>query len=248
MRIFEGVEALDGLPVLHIRDLNALACSDLHLGYEGRMADRGAFLPKVNLRHIKDILRRANEKAHADVIIINGDVKNEFSTVHTDELNEFIELAGFLAKDLGISKIIVVKGNHDNFINRMTWREGIEVHEQEFLADGFLFFHGEKLPRSHAETMVMGHLHPAITVYDDVGAREKLRCFLSGSTAGGSRLVVLPAISYFAEGVSVNLEGVSGIAPIFKRHADIDKMKALCIGEGETLGFGSVGELKGIEN
>jgi putative SbcD/Mre11-related phosphoesterase len=244
LRINKYVEAVDGLPLLYIKPLNALVCSDLHLGYEGILADKGIFLPKVNLKSIKQNIRTSVNKTGAKSIILDGDVKNEFSTVHNEELNEFMELAGFLTTDLGIEKIIVIKGNHDNFINRITGKEFIEVHENEALIGNFLFFHGEKLPSMHAQFMIMGHLHPAVTLYDDVGSKEKLRCFLSGTTADGTTLVVLPAISYFAEGVSVNLESVSQIAPIFKSRVDINSMEALCIGDGETLSFGSVGGLK----
>ncbi len=244
MKIWEGVEAVPGLPVVYIKGLDAIVCSDLHLGYEGTLADKGTFLPKMNLNHIKGIMRRAAQKTGASTVIINGDVKNEFSTVHTEELNEFIELAGFLTRDLGMKKIIVIKGNHDNFINRVTGREGIEVHEREAILKGFLFFHGEELPGGNAGFLIMGHLHPAVTLYDDAGLREKMRCFLYGATNAGDNLLVLPAMSYFAEGVSVNLEPVSRIAPIFKNVADVDSMRAMCIGEGETLDFGSIRDLK----
>lgn len=248
MRIAEGVEAVEGLPLLHIKKLDSVVCSDLHLGYEGVMAEKGTFLPKVNLKSIKTSIKKAIEETGAKNIIIDGDIKNEFSTVHAEELNEFYEFSDFLAGDLDIKKVTIIKGNHDNFINRITGKSFIKVHEREVLSEGFLFFHGEEIPESNAQFMIMGHMHPAITIYDDIGSKEKLKCFLSGSTRNGSKLVVLPAISYFAEGVSVNLENVSTIAPIFKLSADIDNMEAICIGDGETLSFGKIGDLKKVSS
>jgi len=249
MEVEKGVDAVEGLPVLYVKRLSALVCSDLHLGYEGVMADRGIFLPKVNLKSIKSIIKNAVDVSQAENIIIDGDIKNEFSTVHNEELNEFAELVGFLTGELELKKIIMIKGNHDNFINRIVNSKKIEIHEQEAAMDDVLFFHGEELPRATESTrlMVMGHVHPAITLYDDINVKEKLRCFLHGKTRDGRRLIVLPAISYFAEGVSVNLESVSKVSPVFKSYADINKMDALCVGEGETLSFGSVGNLKKID-
>ncbi len=246
MKIESGVEALEGIPMLYIKRLSAVVCSDLHLGYEGIMADKGTFLPKVNLSSIKEMIKKAGKERHFDNIIIDGDIKNEFSKVHTEELNEFLELVDFLIAEIKIKRIIIIKGNHDNFINRVAGNRSIEVHEREAVIDGFLFFHGEDLPKAKADFLVMGHMHPAVTLHDDLGTREKLRCFLYGKTADGRKLVVLPAMGYFAEGVSVNLEDVSKMAPIFKSYADIDRMNTLCVGDGETLGFGSIGELKRI--
>ena len=64
MKLDGDVEILDGLPLLHIKSLSALICSDLHLGYEGVMADRGTFLPKVNLKNIKDIVKKGARLAY----------------------------------------------------------------------------------------------------------------------------------------------------------------------------------------
>jgi hypothetical protein len=48
------------------------------------------------------------------------------------------------------------------------------------------------------------------------------------------------------EGVEVNIGDAGEVAPIFKGMLDIDDMRALCIGEEETLDFGSIGDLRAI--
>jgi putative SbcD/Mre11-related phosphoesterase len=245
MRLGKGIEIIDGLPLLYIEKLSAIACSDLHLGYEGVKADRGTFLPKVNLNGIKEAVAEAIDKTGAERIIIDGDIKNEFSEVHREEFNEFRDLAIFLRNELRISRITLIKGNHDNFIERLKVPLGLEIHRQEAILSGILFFHGEELPNAGTgDLLVMGHLHPAITVYSDLGVREKLKCFLYGKTNDGRKIIVLPAMNYFAEGVGVNAERVDGMAPIFKKMLDVDSMRALCIGEGETLDFGRIGDLR----
>ena len=117
MIIEKKLEILDGLPILFIKDLSAIICSDFHLGYEGISADSGIFLPKINLKSIKAILKKAKDLTNATSIIITGDIKNDFSKVHTEELNEYLELINYIKSELSISDIKIIKGNHDNFID-----------------------------------------------------------------------------------------------------------------------------------
>ncbi len=249
MRIGRDVEILDGLPVLYIKSLSAIVCTDLHLGYEGVAAGRGAFLPKANLRKAKETVAKAVGMRHPDRIIVDGDIKNEFSQVHAEEFNETREFVTFLRSELKLGSITLIKGNHDNFIDRLRVPFGIELHAQEALLNGYLFFHGEALPSSsEARMLIMGHVHPSIALYGRLGTREKLRCFLRGRMHDGREILVLPAMNYFAEGFSVNMErDIGRLAPVFREMLDIDSMEALCIGEGETLSFGTVGQLRGLE-
>lgn len=242
----KDIEMLDGLPVLFIRPLSALVCTDLHLGYEGVMADNGTFLPKINLKNAKLILSKAAKETLPECLIVDGDIKNEFSKVHAEEFNEFGEFMRFVKEDLGIDRVILVKGNHDNFIDRLKSALGFEVYTQEALLGDFLFFHGEELPKEKGgKVLVMGHVHPAISIYNSLGLREKVRCFLYGKMKDRREIVVLPAMNYFAEGVGVNSgEGLGRMAPVFKKMLELDRMETFGIGEGETLRFGKVEGLK----
>ncbi len=245
MRLTDDLELVDGLPVMHIKSLSALACADLHLGYEGVMASRGGFLPKINLKQIQDKLRSAARKTGAENVIVDGDIKNEFGEVHVEEFNEFREFMRFLTEELQMKKLFLIKGNHDNFIDRLRQALGFELYRQEATIGDYVFFHGEELPASRSrKTLVMGHLHPAIAVYNKVGVKEKLPCFLSGRMNDGRSIVVLPAMNCFAGGVEVNHDDPGDLAPVFNKLLDVDGMRAYCFGEGETYDFGRVGELR----
>lgn len=244
MKLSRDLEIIEGYPILYIRSLNALVCSDLHLGYEGVMADKGTFLPKVNLKRIKRMLKTAIEKTGAKRVIIDGDIKNEFSKVHLEEFNELKELMDYLRDELKVEKTTLVKGNHDNFVDRIRHGLGIEIFSHEALIGEMLFFHGEGVPKTKRfKTLIMGHVHPAIALYNKLGVKEKLHCFLYGKSRNGADVVVLPAMNYFAEGVGVNLEDISEMAELFESDIDVRAMKAMCIGEGEILDFGTVGDL-----
>lgn len=244
MKISDDLEIIDGLPLLYIKSLDAIICSDLHLGYEGVMADKGTFLPKVNFKHIKEAIKSGVEQKNAKKVLVDGDIKNDFSTAHLEEINEFYDFVKFL-DEIKVEEIILIKGNHDNFLDRLS-KEPIKVtiYSEEALLNDYLFFHGDKLPKNKGgKTLILGHVHPAISLYNNLGVKEKLKCFLKGKMEDGREIIVVPAMNFFAEGVGVNMEDISEMSPIFRNMANVNQMHALCIGEDETLDFGTIKEL-----
>ncbi len=244
MIIDNDVEIIEGLPIIYIKSLSAIVCSDLHLGYEGVFADSGTFLPKRNLSHILKLLKEAKEKTNAKTLIITGDIKNDFSKVHNEELNEYLDLVTYVKTKLEIQDIQIIKGNHDNFIDSIN-KSHIKIYSKEANLGNFTFIHGSEIPSTKTFSfLIMGHVHPSLFLVSDTGKKEKLKCFLYGQNNKNQKILVIPAMSYFAEGLSVNLERVDKMAPIFQKIFNIDTLEALCIGEGETLDFGNVGELR----
>ncbi len=244
MKLTDDVELLDGMPVIFIKSMGAIVIADPHLGYEGVMAKRGVFIPKVNLKAMCKTLDTALGMTKAKTIIVDGDIKNEFSTVDEEEFNELYDFINFL-KEKKVETVLI-KGNHDNFVERYMDPFGLKVYRQEALINGYLFFHGEEMPQNlgkGTKMLIMGHEHPAIAIYNKAGKREKLRCFLYG-TFKRKKLLVLPAINYFASGTDINStpEGEL-LAPVFKL-VDVGKMRAIAIGYGATIEFGTISELR----
>ncbi len=246
MMLDEYIELIEGAPIAYLKDISAIAVSDLHLGYEGVMAKRGALIPQVNLKKTIEMLGAAIEAKKPKSIIVNGDIKNEFSGVDEAEFNELYELINF-TKEKGV-ELVLIKGNHDNFVERYKEPFKLKVYRQQMETGRYLFFHGEELPAAigkNARILFMGHEHPAIGVYNAAGRQEKLRCFLKGSYRGRD-LIVLPAMNYFASGTAVNLEPKRNLlSPIFRK-VDIDGMTAIAIGYGSTMDFGKVRDLRKI--
>ena len=161
MMLTSDVELLEGMPVAYIKSLNSIVVSDLHLGYEGAMAKRGTLVPKVNLKKILETLERAISDTKAGKIIITGDIKHDFSDIETDEFSELYDLINFL-KQKGVAPALV-KGNHDNFIERYKEPFKLAVYKQEADVGNYLFFHGEEvptIPKRHFEMFMMGQEHP----------------------------------------------------------------------------------------
>jgi len=248
LKISNDIELLDGLPIAYIQSLEMLVCTDLHLGYEGAMSKNGMLLPKANLKNILASIDEAIKLTGAKHLLVDGDIKNEFSGVEVEEFNELYDFIHFISQK-GLS-LTLIKGNHDNFVERYKSAFSFEVYRQQHRYGNYLFFHGEEMPQSlgDASMLIMGHEHPAITVYTSAGKAERIRCFLIGSYKG-RELMVLPAMSYYSPGTSVNVVPKEELlAPMFK-HVKVDDMTAIAVGYGSTINFGKIGMLRrAIEN
>ncbi len=235
----EDIELIDGLPVIYIKSMSALAVADLHLGYESAMAQNGVFIPKANLRHIIGMLKAAYSGRKVNELIIVGDVKNEFSGVSGDEVNELAEISR-LASSLG-SSITVVKGNHDNFIDRVS--KGTRISVCDIKRSGkYMFAHGDKkVDIGDAKRLIIGHEHPSIGITGQSGMAEHVRCFLVGRYKN-AELIVLPASGYFETGSDVNSKKGGALSPIIEE-SGLRNMRAIALGYGSTIDFGKVDDL-----
>jgi putative SbcD/Mre11-related phosphoesterase len=250
MMLTGDVELIEGLPVAHIRSIGALAVSDLHLGYEGALAKNGVFLPNANLRSILDILSRALSGRQIEKLIVVGDIKNEFSGVENAELNELNDLLSFL-KSRGVS-LILIKGNHDNFIESYSKHLNITVHRDPVMIGTYLFVHGDKkLPATAMDTkpltLIIGHEHPSIGIPTKIRGVERLRCFLYGDykeNKFSTKILVLPAIGYFETGIDINLHRSARAVPSLLGPKAQESLTAIAIGYGSTINFGKVGKLR----
>ncbi len=241
MMLGKDIELIDGKPIAYIKSIKALVISDIHLGYEAHSARRGILVPKVNLASIEKMLKAAVNGRNADVLIITGDIKNDFSSVETEELNEISDLVKF-ARGQNL-KVVLIKGNHDNFIERYNRSFGMEVYSGPKEINGYVFFHGDSVPKigKRPKMLVMGHEHPSISITNAAGRKESVKCFLNGKYKG-IKILVMPAASYFAGNSSVIHAGRM-MSPIFDS-IDVESMHAIALGYGETIDFGPVRSLR----
>ena len=251
MIIGKDMEAIDGLPIIYLGSIKALAISDLHLGFEGGMAKAGVAIPKANLKSITAAFESALRGRKVERVMIVGDVKNDFSSVNAEELRELREIVGMLSAR-GVS-LEMVRGNHDNFIERHSNALGMRVYPKQALVGGYLFAHGdERLLKADGEVkvIIIGHEHPTISIRSRAGTAERLRCFLNGQCkyfGKPAQLVVLPAAGYFETGSDINNRGRSRIMSPILKTSNVDEMEAIAIGDGATLNFGRIKYLRDIE-
>ncbi|HHF58824.1 MAG TPA: metallophosphoesterase [Thermoplasmatales archaeon] len=244
MKLIENVIAVEPYPVIYIDDLDLMVASDLHLGFEIVSAEHGVFIPRVQFNRTRKIIEESAKKSGAGRILLLGDVKHEFSETGYHEYKEVSIMLEYLKRRF--REVILVKGNHDTFIVRMTRKYGIEVYDI-YNEKGYTFFHGHKdvnISDVKSRVLIMGHEHPSISLFTDIGVREKLKVFLYGEWKGKS-VVVLPAVSYFAEGSDVNVLPKEELISPLLRKMDIDKFKVVGILEDDRyLELPEVGKLR----
>jgi hypothetical protein len=235
MEVF-GFTLLDGVPAVYHEGLDILAVSDLHLGLEGTATLDGNYVPPVQL----------DQALEASRLLVNGDIKNQFSGTRFTESSELEDFFEFATN--AFDEVILVRGNHDNFVEEILGRYGLEL-QPFFKEDGVLFVHGhkkvEEMDVGDYETLVVGHEHPALAIKDEVGVREKIRVLLHGETRDGENLVVLPAFAEAASGTEVNETPVSQLlCPVLRDRTDVSRLKAVAMErDAETLEFPRLGRL-----
>jgi uncharacterized protein len=173
-----------------------LVFSDLHLGYEESLKEFGhlfgfSFKEVIEkMIRISDLLDRLGVKL--EKIIILGDLKHEFSNNLNSEWRESLMFLDFIKKKC--KEVIIVKGNHDNYLVNILEKRKIKIYDK-YVYRNIGFLHGDKEDEEvlKCRTIVLGHLHPAITLSDEY-KREKYKCFLVGRL-NRQAVYILPSFS-----------------------------------------------------
>ncbi len=242
LRVARGVDRIEvakGVEVtrdfaLFLREERALVISDLHLGFEGALAEQGVSIPRFQRRVILERLERMLDRVKAEQVVVAGDFKHEFSRNLTDEWIEVKQVLRFLRDRV---TPVLVRGNHDNYLATILGDLNLPLRERADVA-GHTIVHGhEEVSTLHP--IVMGHEHPAVKLKDELGAVVSVPAFLVTD-----RLIVLPAYSPLALGVDVS--SYPYLSPILNR-TGIDDARVIGVDEGEgLLDFGRVRGLKAI--
>lgn len=223
-----GFETIDSKPALYHPELDLIVLSDVHLGLEGSMTSKGSYIPRFQLDELLDELEEMKAETGADRILVNGDLKNQYSTSYTEkkEVEEFLE---FLKKNF--NEVILVEGNHDTILDNTAEKKNLELREN-YLEKGILFVHGDKGLgefKTEFNTVVIGHEHPALALNDEVGVKEKVACFLYGKLKNDKQIIVLPAYSKISNGSEVNNMPRSELLSPILRENGIGNLKAVAV-------------------
>ena len=171
---------------------SALLIADAHLGYAWAQRRRGELGPLTD-GGIVARLRSVLDRWKPARVVFLGDVVH----LGTPSAEEQSLIEETLTEVIAHTEVFVVLGNHDRRFEEDFGHLGLRTGES-WEDDGVLAVHGDKEWPSTAKLLVVGHLHPAVSLEDAVGARQKLPVF-----AMGERALVLPAFSPFAAGFDV---------------------------------------------
>jgi len=156
---------------IFLEDINALLVTDLHIGYEEELQNRGIIIPwqwEIMRERIIELM----EDVGAKKLIILGDIKHDILS-KPFYVRKFFEGMKY--------EIIAVKGNHDGGIEDIVDfpiypSSGFRIREYGFI-------HGHSWPSKEvmrAKIVFMGHMHPEVELIDSLGKSHRMPCLLTG--------------------------------------------------------------------
>ena len=211
-----------------------LVISDLHIGYEEYLQQKGMFLPKLQVEQIMKRLNQILEKSQPNKLIINGDLKHEFGRVLRQEWKEVSNLIEFILKK--VPELILIKGNHDMILGPIAEKKGVKVVKEHLVGDTILI-HGHQLIETTAKRIIIGHEHPAISLKEK-SKIEKYKCFLKGKWKN-KELLVMPSFNPLWEGTDIIREQL--LSPFLE---NISNFEVFVVGKEAVFDFGKVRELR----
>ena len=212
-----------------------MVVADLHLGYESVLQHEGVSIPRRQKYVMLEMFEKALDRYSPEKILVNGDFKHNFSRNLDEEWLEVKDVLRILSKK---AELVVVRGNHDNFLTSILRDMRIELRKS-YRAGGYTFTHGHLDVKTN-EPVVIGHEHPALKLRDSVGAQVSLPAFVIGSN-----VIVLPAMSPLAFGVDISSPPY--LSPILNSR-DIRNARVIGVDDKDgVLDFGFVGRLKGLD-
>jgi putative SbcD/Mre11-related phosphoesterase len=195
---------------LWLPDSQTVIVADVHLGYSWAQRRRGELGPLADARAREKLLRLCEELQPAEIVFL-GDLVHAPRPCAPERawieqtLNELSRCA----------RLVAVRGNHDRAFAKEFGH--LNVVMQEFWSNGVMTaVHGDRLNQTTIPlhgTLVVGHLHPCLSVRDAAGACQKLPAFLVSRCC-----VVLPAFSPFARGYDVTCGLPEDLHACFRGH------------------------------
>ena len=229
MKILDNIEIID--LCLYLRKEKILVIGDMHIGLEESLQKQGVFIPRFDVQEVIKRLKNIFSRIKVEKIILIGDIKHEFGTISDQEWRDTLKVLDFLLEK---GNVILIKGNHDTILGPISKKRNLEVLEK-YKIDNILFVHGDKIINDNAETIVIGHEHPAVSF--ESRPEEKFKCFLLGKYKG-KNLIVIPSFNFLTEGSDVTQEEI--LSPYIK---NIKNFKVFIV-EDKVRDFGLVKDLQ----
>lgn len=222
---------------IFIKDKRIFSIADLHIGYEEALNKQGILIPRFQIDDIISRLKKIFRLVKPKIVVINGDLKHEFGEISRQEWKDTLKVLDFL---LSKYNVVLVKGNHDNIVEPIASKKGLDVVDR-YIVDDIMFIHGHKIvdiPKN-IKTIIMGHEHPAVSIRSKLRI-EKYKCFLVGKYKG-KKIIVMPSFNFVAEGSDILSEDI--LSPYLKK--DLDSFDVYIVGGfNEIFYFGNVRDVR----
>ncbi len=244
------IKLLTDYPAAFVTDRRILVISDLHLGLEHQLYTQGIVIPpqaekfQKTIEHLTDLTK-------ARILVITGDLKYKVPGISLRELREIPKFLENLSEKI---KIVLVKGNHDDFIETIVPSD-VKVYSSRGVKIGkYGFFHGHAWPSEkliQCDYLFIGHLQAAVEFRDKLGYATREQVWLRGklnqeqikekykiSKTGKLNIIIIPSFNRLSGSLAVNkVLDEELLGPLFTNKAlDIDRTVAHLL-DGTHLGL-----------
>lgn len=202
-------EILPGVRVTNDRclildDGPTVVLGDLHLGYESALEEEGMYIPRMNTESIRDAINEILSEYEPKRVVLLGDIKHDFKRSKREARAEVTRIIELLRE---AADVIVIKGNHDNFLQNILSDMGLYAVDHIDLG-GFRMEHGHV--DSKVRPVIIGHEHPSVRIPGVMSGGMKIHCFVHQKEDG---VIVLPPFSPFSAGNDLVIDGKAIMAP-----------------------------------
>ncbi len=213
-----------------------IVLGDLHLGYERALEQEGMYIPRINIDSIRDALNDILCKYEPERVVLLGDVKHDFKRARFEEKGEVRRIMGLLTE---AAETVVVKGNHDNYIQNIIGDLGILTVDHIDIM-GFRLEHGHV--DSSVRPVIIGHEHPSVRIPGAVGGGMKIQCFVHARREG---VIVLPPFSSFSSGNDLILDERCVMTPALKS-SDFASVEIYGVTDMGLMDLGTLRDLSNV--
>lgn len=201
---------------------NFLIIADLHLS----MMQESSFIPIIFEKEILKDLKELKKQSKTNTLIINGDIKHDFGK----EKEDFFYLSNFLDKLKEIyNQIIIIQGNHDNYIKNIALKKDITVVKRINFGNKIVITHGDYYYNDFEKNkiFIIGNEHPFLKIRE---YNLEIPVFLINK-----KLIVLPPFNKFLKGN--NVLNKSFLSPYLKK---IKETKIVYVENNKLINFGTL--------
>jgi len=236
MEILKDIEIVD--ISLYLKQFKTLILTDFHMGFEETLNKQGILVPRFQLDKTLKRLEKIFLRIEPETIIINGDLKHEFSTISETEWLNTLKLVDFLLKHC--KNLILNRGNHDTILEPIIKKRNLKINDYTRIGDIYIT-HGDKISNDNdfkeSKIIIIGNEHPAITLKEE-GRRETYKCFLKGQFQN-KVLIAQPSFNLVTEGTDILRE--NKLSPFL--HQDLSNFEVFIVGKEKVYNFGKIKEL-----
>ena len=155
-----------------------LVVSDIHIGWERLLTQKGVHIPSQTPK-IKNMLLRLIKESKPNQLIVLGDIKDAIISTSMEERKDISEFFEKIQEE--VTDIQVVLGNHDGNLEPIL-PESINIVSPTGIIFGDVgLFHGHAWPTPElleCKSLVTGHIHPTVAIRDPMGFRMTKQVFV----------------------------------------------------------------------